>query len=126
MPDTRFQGRSALVIEDEVFTRLVLAKMLASLGFAPIHQAADGGTGLDLAQAHRVDVVLCDIEMQPVDGFAVLAGLQATQTAAPPVVFLTGHAQGPRVEQAQAMGCAVLSKPAHAEALAQTLAAALA
>ncbi|WP_247871953.1 response regulator [Azospirillum sp. TSO35-2] len=123
--DTPFGGLSVLVIEDESFTRMVLAKMLGTLGAKVVHQAADGEAGLAAVATHAPDLVLCDVEMQPMDGFGFVRALRASadgRQRALPVVFMTNRADPERVSEARASGAdAVLAKPATPAALRDAL-----
>ncbi|WP_448204131.1 response regulator [Azospirillum sp. sgz302134] len=120
---------TVLVIEDEKFTRMVLAKMLGNLGFKAVHQAEDGETGLAAVRAHNPDVVVCDVEMQPVDGLGFLKGLRAgadERHRALPVIFMTNRADQDRMAEAAALGAdTFIVKPATPESLAEKLSAKL-
>lgn len=124
-----FGDFSVLVIEDEKFTRMVLAKMLATLGFKAVHQAEDGETGLAAVQAHNPDVVVCDVEMQPMDGLGFLKSLRVSDDArqrALPVVFMTNRADQQRIDEAASFGAdTFIVKPATPDALREKLSAKL-
>ncbi|WP_114857600.1 response regulator [Azospirillum brasilense] len=124
-----FGDFSVLVIEDESFTRMVLARMLAALGFRSVHQAADGEAGLAAVQAHGPDLVVCDVEMQPMDGLGFLKALRASPDArhrALPVVFMTSRADQGRMDEAAAFGADIfIVKPATPASLKETLGAKL-
>ena len=81
---------SILVIDDE---SLFLENTVATLrrrGFAT-YEALDGHSGAELARRHLPDLVLCDINMQPVDGYQTLDSLrQEPATAEIPFIFMTG------------------------------------
>ncbi|UBF29247.1 response regulator [Kovacikia minuta CCNUW1] len=56
--------------------------------------AEDGQVGVELAQKHLPDLIICDVMMPKLDGFAVLEKLQATPiTGAIPFIFLTARAE---------------------------------
>ena len=78
-----------LIIEDEVQTKKVLLDSLTFEGFTAI--AADNGkVGLDLAQKHRPNLIVCDIMMSEMDGYEVLLALRKQRsTTAIPIIFLT-------------------------------------
>ena len=112
MTDLPFDGRFALVVEDEPFTCKVLAKMLARLGFSTVHQANDGGAGLDVVRTQPLDVVLCDIEMAPVDGLAFQKTVRAEGHLALPVLFTTNRIDDARAADARSLGAdTFLTKP---------------
>ena len=125
-----FGDLSVLVIEDEKFTRMVLAKMLGALGFKAVHQAEDGESGLAALRAHNPDVIVCDVEMQPMDGLGFLKALRASADArhrALPVVFMTNRADEGRMAEAAALGAdTFIVKPATPESLKENLTAKLA
>lgn len=125
MSEGAFGGFTALVIEDEAFTRLVVARMVGALGFKAVHQATDGASGLDAVRAHAPDIVLCDVEMVPIDGLGFLRELRASGNAghaAVPVVFMTNRADEARMAEARALGAdAFILKPVTPDALRATL-----
>lgn len=122
MSSSHFAGRSVLVIEDEPFTRKVLAKMLSNLGFAAVYQAGDGHAGLEAVHAHVPDVVVCDVEMLPMDGLEFLRSLREEGHALIPVAFMTNRADETRIAEARALGSdAFLVKPASPDTLRQCL-----
>jgi CheY-like chemotaxis protein len=83
---------AVLVIEDETAIRRNLSRLLTAEGYRVI-TAADGVNGVVIAREQRPDLILCDILMPRMDGYAVLAALAAdTATAAIPFVFLTASA----------------------------------
>lgn len=129
MAAAAFGDFSVLVIEDEKFTRMVLAKMLGTLGFKAVHQAEDGESGLAAVAAHNPDVIVCDVEMRPLDGLGFLKALRASDDArhrALPVVFMTNRADQDRIAEAAAHGAdTFIVKPATPDALRENLSAKL-
>ena len=84
---------TVLVIDDEADIRLLARVGLTAGGFTVV--VADGGDqGLRLASDEQPDVILLDVMMPAMDGYATLAALRADPaTAAIPVLFLTAKAQ---------------------------------
>ncbi|MGF1514622.1 MAG: response regulator [Elainellaceae cyanobacterium] len=81
--------KTVLIIEDEDQTRSIFLKCLAFEGFQAL-EASGGGEGVVIAQAQHPDLVVCDIMMPDIDGYAVLSALRRSQhTAAIPLIFLT-------------------------------------
>ncbi len=118
----RYTDRRALVIEDQAFTRKVVVMALRQLGFSEVAEAADGADGLAEIERRAPDVVICDIEMQPVDGLVFLQTLRAEHGDGIPVLFLTQHGEALVVERARALGVsAFLLKPPSLQALRQRL-----
>jgi CheY-like chemotaxis protein len=83
-----------LIIEDEGHLRRDIGELLGFSGFATL-EAADGATGIRLADEHQPDLILCDITMPGMDGLQVLETVRANPaTAHIPFVFLTARAEG--------------------------------
>lgn len=81
--------KTILVIEDDELIRQNLLEILELEGFRAI-EAENGQIGIQKACAFLPDLVLCDICMPELDGYAVLESLRSTpQTSTIPVVFLT-------------------------------------
>jgi two-component system chemotaxis response regulator CheY len=82
-----------LVVEDELQTRTLIKHMLHRLGVVWVKEAQDGLSGLAAVLASKPHLVLCDIHMEPFDGFEFLQRLRALgdpMLRQTPVVFLTG------------------------------------
>ncbi len=69
------QGAKLLVIDDEPGNRESLADWFSPLGYQ-ISEASTGDAGISLAQAQRPDVIVLDILMPGMDGFAVIRALR--------------------------------------------------
>jgi CheY-like chemotaxis protein len=83
-----------LIIEDETHLRRDIGELLGFSGFSTL-EAEDGRAGIQLAEAHMPDLILCDITMPGMDGLQVLEHLHANpQTVGIPFVFLTARAEG--------------------------------
>jgi len=80
-----------LVIEDEAPMRTVLADALGSAGFRVL-TAADGEAGLKRALDEQPDLVLLDVMMPRLDGFAVAAELRRLGRDLP-ILMLTAKGQ---------------------------------
>jgi DNA-binding response OmpR family regulator len=80
-----------LIIEDETPMRTALADLLAAEGYRTL-TAADGESGLARALAEKPDLILLDVMMPKLDGFAVCAELRRLANDVP-VVMLTAKGQ---------------------------------
>ncbi|MDJ0847118.1 MAG: PAS domain S-box protein [Myxococcota bacterium] len=69
------RGAGVLVIEDDPQTRLLLRRMLEKEG-CRVTEAAHGGEGLERMQENRPDMVLLDLMMPVMDGFAFVGELR--------------------------------------------------
>jgi len=82
-----------LVIEDEPQMRKNILTILAMEGFDALG-AENGRLGLEMIQTHQPDLILCDVMMPELDGYAVLKALRADPaTAEIPFVFLTAKGE---------------------------------
>jgi CheY-like chemotaxis protein len=87
---------SALAIDDYAPTRYAHTRVLKKAGFE-VFEAADGHTGLALAQTHVPDVVLLDLNLPDIHGFEVCERLKASHlTRHNPVIHLTATSRGER------------------------------
>jgi len=93
-----------LVVEDNEMNRDMLRRRLLRRGFE-VDVAVDGGEALERA-THAPDVVLLDMSLPVLDGWAVAGRLKAqAATAGIPVIALTAHAMVGDREKALAAGC---------------------
>jgi DNA-binding NarL/FixJ family response regulator len=82
-----------LIIEDEPDMLANLADALEMEGFKPL-AAPNGRDGIALAKEQPPDLILCDILMPGLDGYAVLAAIRADpKTARIPFIFLTAKGE---------------------------------
>ena len=107
---------TALIIDDQEFVLNIVRKMMEQIGFADIATAADGSEGLKVLPGIQPAVVLCDIEMSPMDGLTFLRELRASadaETQRTPVIFLTSHGGHELVAKARDLGAdGFVTKPA--------------
>ncbi len=112
-------ARTVLVIDDDAASRDLMTRMLAAEGYV-VRTAIDGESGLDVARQMRPDVIMLDVLMPRMNGWAVLGELKRDPAlASVPVVLVTlldDHQTG------FALGAAdVLTKPVDRERLATVL-----
>src|SRR5688500_2729528 len=78
---------TVLVVEDDDAIRNNVARILRLEGY-DVTVATNGIEGLERAQAVRPDIVISDINMPGMDGFALVEALRADATFATTVVML--------------------------------------
>src|SRR5258708_28287198 len=82
-------GGRILVIEDKAANPEVMRYLLHAFGHEPL-AAQDGAGGLARAGAEAPALILCDVQMPGMDGYAVLRAIRSdARLAAIPVVALT-------------------------------------
>jgi DNA-binding LytR/AlgR family response regulator len=108
-----------LIVDDEPLARRRLVQLLAGRKDVEIVGEADGGReALELVALLRPDVLLLDIQMPAVDGFAVLKGLP--QTSPPAIIFVTAF-QDHAATAFELRATDFVVKPVRAERLDQAL-----
>ncbi|WP_330186250.1 response regulator [Dactylosporangium sp. AC04546] len=80
---------TVLVVDRDDHTRAVVEQQLRDGGIDVV-TCNDGPEGLRLSRDRRFDLIICDLEMPDVDGFALLSGLEVDPaTRGIPVLALT-------------------------------------
>jgi CheY-like chemotaxis protein len=107
-----------LVVDDDRLIRQ-MARDLLEIASYFVEEAVDGADGLTQAAAFQPDVILLDLILPDMDGYAVCRTLKADPTTrAIPVIFLTASNAIDVNRQASAAGAvACLTKPFGVNAL---------
>ncbi len=110
--------KKILVIEDEQSVRESILDLLEAEGFAGIG-GENGSVGMNLAQEHHPDLILCDVSMPGMDGFSVLREIrQRSNTSGIPFIFLSAKGTKSDVRQGMELGADdYLTKPCTATEL---------
>jgi DNA-binding response OmpR family regulator len=83
--------RKIAVVEDDTNVRELVVRVLESADYAVV-STGEPTEAHGMVRSEAPDLVICDIAMPGMDGYAVLKQLQADpETARIPVVFLTAH-----------------------------------
>lgn len=81
--------RRILVVDDSITTRTLEQSILEAAGY-DVHTAVDGADGWRLLQEHGADLVISDVEMPRMDGFALCAAVRSSKRfAGLPVILVT-------------------------------------
>lgn len=115
-----------LVIDDDAFTRSFAARALSDAD-TEVVTAEEGRRGVELASRHVPSLILCDIEMPGMDGFATLEAIRNDpHTRHVPFVFLTGRGEREDMRRGMELGADdYLTKPFNVEELRTAVAARL-
>ena len=111
-----------LVAEDNPINRELLRELLENRGYAVV-EACDGQEALRMVDETKPDILLLDIGMPVLDGYAVARRIRENPALAPlPILAITAYAmQGDREKILHSGFDGYLSKPVNAHALADEL-----
>ena len=103
--------KTILIVEDVEFNLDLLVQLLED--DYDIYTAADGASGIALAEQIRPDLILMDLSLPVIDGWEATRRLKANARLCHiPIIALTAHAMSGDKERARAAGCDdYLSKP---------------
>jgi two-component system, cell cycle response regulator DivK len=115
--------RRVLLIEDNEQNRYLVTYLLEAAGFRVL-AAATGDAGIALACAAAPDLILLDIQLPGMDGYAVAGALRREPaTRFIPIVAVTSYAMAGDRERTLAAGCdGYLEKPIDPDTFAGTVA----
>jgi two-component system, sensor histidine kinase and response regulator len=112
-----------LVVDDNPVNLMVASALLSPMGIKPL-LAADGAQAVALACELRLDLILMDLQMPVLDGFAATARIRRFERensrARVPVVAYTSHLVSGDLSRLRESGIfAVLDKPGDARTIHQ-------
>ena len=105
---------SVLIVDDNEFSTQVLVDILGSEYI--VYEAKNGQEAIKMAEEHLPDVILLDIVMPEMDGYAVITALKLSEkTCGIPVIFITAFSNRFNEEKGLALGAAdYITKPFNA------------
>ena len=109
-------NRTVLLIEDNEQNRYLTTFLLERHGYA-VTSAMDGPQGVAMAGSMTPDLILLDIQLPGMDGYAVARALrQVPSLRATPIVAVTSYAMVGDREKSLAAGCdGYIEKPINPE-----------
>jgi two-component system, sensor histidine kinase and response regulator len=110
--------KKILVIDDEEWLREMMQLALRQRGFDVI-EAENGAVGIERARKELPDLILCDVNMDKVDGYLTLSSLRSEPTTASiPFILMTGLADQAGMRHGMELGADdYLPKPFTIDAL---------
>jgi two-component system, sensor histidine kinase and response regulator len=110
--------KKILVIDDEEWVREMVQLALLQRGFDVV-QAENGALGIEVARKEQPDLILCDVNMERMDGYHTLSALRnEPATAAIPFILMTGLADQAGMRHGMELGADdYLPKPFSIDAL---------
>lgn len=117
-------NRTVLLIEDNEQNRYLATFLLERNGFT-VASAADGLSGINLAQTLLPDLILLDIQLPTMDGHAVARRLRSDETLySVPIVAVTSYAMAGDRERCLEAGCnGYIEKPINPETFIEEVSA---
>lgn len=117
-PSPGDNGKTVLVVDDEADIRFLLRLGLERLGYKVL-EAASAEEALDLLTVSHADVLVMDLKLPGMDGFALLDALRdGGRLADLPVAVLSGRDDVDTQQRAMELGArAYLTKPVPPEQL---------
>ena len=105
-------AKVVLVVEDDVDNRAINSMLLKHAGYRVI-EAPDGASAMMLIKARLPRLVLLDISIPNIDGWALAAWMKEwSLSRSIPIIGLSGHAEHESRERAARSGfAAYLTKP---------------
>ena len=94
---------NCLIVDDESHVRAFLRLLLRELGITNCWEAADGVGALQLAQEHKPELVLLDVNLPGLNGLQILAQLMELSPDLP-VVMVTSQSAIGTVSEAVRLG----------------------
>jgi cyclic di-GMP phosphodiesterase len=109
-----FQHARILIVDDRPENVVLLRRVLSKAGYTDVQSTSEPSQAEKLFQAYRPDLVLLDLHMPEMDGFAVLERLRSLTARSTylPILVLTGDHDPLKRRQALAAGATdFLAKP---------------
>ena len=110
--------RKILVIDDEEWLREMVQLALTQKGYEVV-DAGNGAKGIEVARKELPALILCDVNMDKVDGYVTLSSLRSeVATASIPFILMTGLADNAGMRHGMELGADdYLPKPFTIDAL---------
>jgi signal transduction histidine kinase/ActR/RegA family two-component response regulator len=115
---------TVLHVEDNLINMALVRHVIAPYPGIRLIEAGSGTMGLDLAFAHRPDLVLLDLHLPGIDGFKVIERLKAdARTRYIPVIVISAAAMSDDLRRAERLGVdEYLVKPIRVDKLIRAMA----
>ena len=112
---------NVLIVDDSRYARSFIKSALFSFGVRNVAEAGDGPAGVEILRTQKIDLVLVDHDMQPMDGIVFTRLVRAGEEVPcrdVPIVMISGMAEMDKVIEARNAGVnEFLVKPLSADSL---------
>ncbi len=123
-PHERLRGRKVLIVDDDLRNAFAITGILELYGLTVIH-ASSGHQGIEVLRSagRDIDLVLMDVMMPEMDGYATTAAIREMPLLADlPIIAVTARAmQGDRGKSIAAGASDYVTKPVDTEELLATM-----
>ena len=98
-------SKRILIVEDHDDNRRILRDLLTSAGYETVG-AVTGEEGVAMAESHRPDLILMDIQLPELDGYEATRRIKADPALRPiPIIAVTSYAMSGDDAMAYEVGC---------------------
>ncbi|HVS31241.1 MAG TPA: response regulator [Thermoanaerobaculia bacterium] len=108
---TEATGPRILIVDDQSSNVRLLEHTLRRAGYVGVMSTTDPCEVIALHLQHRYDLILLDLQMPEMDGFAVLAQLQKIRPSHPVAVLVISAGDGQMTTALESGGDSFLAKP---------------
>jgi len=118
-----FAPLRVLIVDDHNFTRLLIREVLQNLGCSKsnIFEAEDGSTALQVLKEQRVHLIICDWQMEPMNGLTFIRTIRDQKKSTDPfvpVILCSAYTQRDLIERARDLGVTeIMTKPITVKAI---------
>jgi len=111
---------TALIVDDELPTRVYVRLLLRELGFTKLWEAVDGAEALALFAQHEPELVMLDVNLRMMTGLQILQRMKQSRPELP-VIMLSSEDATATVQEALRLGATayLLKDSPNDEALAK-------
>jgi two-component system CAI-1 autoinducer sensor kinase/phosphatase CqsS len=121
---TLFDGRRILVVDDDAAVRFLTRHKLASIG-AVVDECADGETALQMLTEQRYDLIVLDLNLPGLDGYALAKRIRAGESGIDRQICIVAQSSEPaavaQIKTRKAAMDGFVAKPSAQGALLQAL-----
>jgi len=120
-----FKDLTVLIVDDDAFMCRLVGDLCQSIGFKKIIRTSVPTEVLEILKCNEIDVMVCDLLMQPMDGLNVVRLVRQAPDSPNtmlPIIMLTGCADAAHVTEARDAGVnAFIVKPVSLKVLLSRL-----
>ena len=111
LPPTERRGPRILIVDDQRSNVRLLAQTLCRAGYLEVASTIDPREVAALHRRDRYDLILLDLQMPDMDGFAVMAELRESRSAHPVAILVISADPGQMHAALEAGADSFLGKP---------------